>query len=167
MIDIKIQGDTVIINDSLRILVDESEVQHPSDYYNEKYGTNPCGEIELDNDMTSDSKHDYYNEQLDPHYYQNGRNSLTIRDSAIRVLDRACKIFEEEDLYPEYWESMATEDVDLYCSIIAEGHGRDYLYRQLGGIKKGLDEGKYRGVLVNDLLKLAHEGRLLGETETT
>lgn len=116
--------------------------------------------------VSEESPEPNYSLVLDPYTYYNGNNGLTVEESAERVIDKCTDdVFDKLDEYDEFYDYDATLDYEVLCPIIAEGRGRHYCYKLLGGIKKGLDEGKYKGVPVYKLLEMAHRGELLESSE--
>ncbi len=81
----------------------------------------------------------------DSHFYDNGRNGLTIEEGARRATKK---------IMQDFHISGQDDELESYLTVfnastraLAAGADRSFLYRLAGGILKGYrDEGQYRGL---------------------
>lgn len=89
---------------------------------------------------------------LDPHYYKNGNNKLTVDESVRRCMDELKLMYRNQFSFVSrnILVGFSREQTErIYEDVrrkIAAGDGRDSVYKLFGSILKGYREGMYTGV---------------------
>lgn len=95
----------------------------------------------------------------DPHYYANGNNGLTVEDSAYRAYDKIINMWSEAG-YSHITIGSYSELYDDVKQIIVDGEGRHRAYAIAGAIKKGVQEGRFKGVPLFFLFRGIAQGHI-------
>jgi hypothetical protein len=153
-VEVKFDGQKLVIDDIIDVTKDGGDYHFQCGYHKIKVSSPQS--FNLGQQFATPN---YISEPVerDPVFYKNGNNGMSVVSSAARAMR-----YITEDMWYDYDEHIGSEDMleEAVINIIKNGDGRNYAYALAGIVKKGVEQGRFKGVPLSMLFWGIVEGHI-------